>query len=72
MRNKLTQDQPTLFIDQYGESIQAASLAELRAKVGGGKVSKQYSDKKDGRTVWSGYVIGSRWFTAFKWVEVER
>lgn len=70
MRNKLTQDTPTLFVDQYGEKVVASSLAELHAKVGGGKVTKQYVDKKDGRTVWNGYVVGRRWFTALKWVEV--
>lgn len=71
MRNKLTQDTPTLFRDQYGRTIIARSRMELVETAGGGKVSKMYSDKRDGRTVWCGYVVGANWFTAFKWVEVE-
>lgn len=67
MRNRLTQDTPTLFVDQYGRKIVARSLRE---KANGGKVSKMYRDKKDGRTVWTGYVVGASWFTALKWVEV--
>ena len=71
MRNRLTQDAPTLFVSQYGMKVVASSLKELRAKSEGGKVSKMYQDKKDGRTMWTGYVIGSHWFTALKWQEVE-
>lgn len=70
MRNKLTQDGPTLFVDQYGRKIIASTAKELRDKVGGGKLSKQYSDKRDGRTVWNGYIVGPYWFTALKWAEV--
>lgn len=70
MRNRLTQDQPTLFMDQYGRKIIAAMAKELREKAGGGKIRKQYIDKKNGRAVWNGYVVGASWFTAFKWAEV--
>lgn len=61
--------QLTLFIDQYGQPIWARTVKELRAKVGGGRVSKQYCDKKDGRTVHNGYVVGDRWFTAYRPIE---
>lgn len=71
MRNRLTDDAPTLFVSQYGEKHVASSLKELREKCGGGKVSKMYRDKKDGRTMWTGYVIGPHWFTALKWREVD-
>ena len=60
----------TLLIDQYGQPVWARTLAELRQKVPG-RVSKQYADKKDGRTVHNGYVVGSRWFTAFQPIELE-
>ena len=70
MRNKLTEDNPTLFIDQYGDPVIASTARELADKAGGRKITKQYQDKKDGRVVWNGYVVGSRWFTAFKWKEV--
>lgn len=39
MRNRLPEDKPTLFLDQYGNGIVAASLAELKDKacyLGGG------------------------------------
>jgi len=54
-----------LFIDQYGGKEWARSLKELKEKVGPGRVSKQYVDKKDGTTVHCGYVIGRRWFTRY-------
>jgi hypothetical protein len=72
MRNALTQDKPTLFRDQYGRTVIARTLKELCGKAErSGRVSKQYVDKKDGRTVWCGYVVGSQWFTAFRFAEVE-
>jgi hypothetical protein len=57
----------------------ARTVKELRAKVGGGSVSKQYTDRHytdDGsrKTVHNGYVIGGlrgRWFTAFRPIEIE-
>jgi hypothetical protein len=71
MRNKLTQDRPTLFIDQYGSKYWAASLKELKERAGyAGGAAKQYNDLKDGRTVWTGYVLGARWFTAFNPAQV--
>jgi hypothetical protein len=71
MRNQLTQDAPTLFVDQYGSHVVARSAKELLEKAGGSKASKQYVDTKDGRTLWTGYVVGRRWFTAFRYAEVE-
>jgi hypothetical protein len=59
-----------LFIDQYGEPIWARTVKELREKVGGGRVGNVYVDKKDGRTVHCGYVVGRRWFHRFAPVEL--
>jgi len=70
MRNRLTQDSPTLFVDQYGQMVVASSAKELLVKVNGTKAIKQYIDKKSGGSVWNGYVVGHRWFTAFKWQEI--
>ena len=59
-----------LFLDQFGEPIWARTVKELREKVGGGRVSTMYRDKKDGSVVRCGYVIGRRWFSRFAPVEV--
>jgi hypothetical protein len=59
-----------LFLDQFGEPIWARTVKELRAKAGGGRVSKMYVDKRDGRTVRCGYVVGRRSFSRFAPVEV--
>ena len=40
-------------------------MRELRAKVGGGRVSIMYADKIAGPTVKVGYVIGKHWLSAF-------
>ncbi len=61
---------PALFIDQYGQHLYAGSLKELREKSGGGRVSKMFIDKKPGDSVYIGYVIGARWFSAFRPVEI--
>ena len=37
--------------------------------MGGGRVSKMYVDKKDGRSVHIGYVVGQHWLTAYQRVE---
>lgn len=60
-----------LWLDQYGQHIFARTVKELREKSGGGRVSKQYVDRKDGTVLHVGYVIGSRWFTRFARVEVQ-
>lgn len=71
MRNKLTQDRPTLFIDQYGSKHWAASLKELKARACyRGGAAKQYRDLPDGRAAWTGYILGARWFTAFNPAQV--
>lgn len=54
-----------LYIDQYGQRIGARTVKELRERAGGGRVSRQYIDTKDGRTWHTGYVVGARWFTAY-------
>lgn len=62
-----------LFIDQWGNKFFARTLKELRAQIGGGgsRVSIMYRDKKDGRTVKCGYVIGGHWLSAYAPVEQE-
>ena len=40
-----------LFLDQFGEPIWARTVKELREKVGGGRVTTMYRDKKDGSVV---------------------
>jgi len=54
-----------LYISQYGDPFWARTVRELREKVGGGKITKMYVDKKDGGTVHCGYVIGNLWLSAF-------
>lgn len=60
---------PTLYLDQYGQTVFASTVRELREKCGGA-VSKMYVDQKNGKTVHIGYVVGKRWFTAFHRVEL--
>lgn len=60
----------TLYLDQYGNRYVAATVKELRAKIGGGRVAKMYRDKKDGRVVHVGYIIGPHWLTAYQPVEI--
>lgn len=60
-----------VFIDQWGDRVIAATVKELQRKAGGGRVSRMFRDKKDGRIVRCGYVVGSRWFNEFQPVEVE-
>jgi hypothetical protein len=59
-----------LFLDQFGEPIWARTVKELREKVGGGRVSTMYRDKKDGSVVRCGYVVGRRSFSRLTPVEV--
>lgn len=61
-----------LYIDQYGSRFWARTVAELRKQIGmgGSRVLKMYVDKKDGRTVHIGYVIGEHWLTAYAPVEL--
>ncbi len=61
----------TLYVDQYGSRFWAKTVKELRGMIGmgGSRLSKMYVDKKDGRTVHVGYVIGQHWLTAYQPVE---
>jgi len=62
-----------LWMDQYGGCEYAATVAELRAKCGGGRVDKMYCDRKDGSTLHIGYIIGGmrgQWFSKWQAVEV--
>jgi hypothetical protein len=54
-----------LYIDQYGTPWFARSPAELKRKLGGGRVAKVYTNKKDGRVVHVGYAVGDHWCIAY-------
>jgi hypothetical protein len=58
-----------LYIDQFGTRIWARTVKQLRERAGGGRVSKMYVHKLDGRTVHVGYVVGRHWFAAYAPVE---
>ncbi len=68
-----------LWIDQNGVIERAYTVAELRQKCGGGRVTKMYQDRPrielDGtigkmrEAIHTGYVVGQRWFTQFAPVE---
>jgi hypothetical protein len=62
----------TLYIDQWGGRYYASTVKELRQQIGMGgcRVSKLYRDKRDGRTVHCGYIIGHCWLTAYQPVEL--
>ena len=60
---------PTLYIDQYGNKWMACTVNGLRKQIGGGRISKMYRDKTDGRVVHVGYVVGRHWCTAYQPVE---
>ena len=60
----------TLYMDQWGNKFWAKTVKSLRDKVGGGRISKMYVDKKDGSVVHCGYVIGQHWLTAYRPVEI--
>ena len=64
--------EPTLYIDQWGTKYWAKTVKELRKCVGmgGSRVSKMYRDKKDGRVVHVGYVVGDHWLMAYRPVEL--
>lgn len=57
-----------LYVDQYGRNIIAKTVAELREKAGGGKVSKMYCGEAHVHHI--GYVVGDRWFRAFEPVRI--
>jgi len=58
----------TLYMDQYGNHWYAKSAKELRAKIGGGRISTMYCDKLGG-PVKIGYIIGKHWCEAFQPIE---
>lgn len=60
----------TLYVDQYGNHWGASTVAELRAKIGRGRVAKMYRDKQDGGAVHCGYIVGPYWCTAYRPVEL--
>ena len=57
--------QATLYLDQFGNKWFARTVRELRTQIGGGRVSKMYRDKADGRAVHVGYVIGKHWCAGY-------
>lgn len=60
-----------IFLDQYGTTIYARTIKELREKSYGGRVSKMYIDTKEGKTKHIGYVIGKHWYNEYQLVERE-
>jgi hypothetical protein len=62
-----------LYLDQWGNRWWAKTVKELREQIGmgGSRVSKMYVDKKDGRSVHIGYVVGQHWLTAYQPMEEE-
>jgi len=53
-----------LYIDQYSNVFRARTRKALSEQIPG-RVSLMYTDKRDGRTVRSGYVIGQHWLTEY-------
>lgn len=56
-------------IDQYGQTYHHLGKhprKELMERLGCQHVNKIYLDKKDGRTVHVGYVIGQHWCTLYE------
>lgn len=49
---------------------EARTVSELRAKVGGGRVSKMYVEDKSGKVYHIGYVIGYYWCKAYTPVRI--
>ncbi len=54
-----------LYIDQYGHRYWANTVRSLCEQVGHTTARTMYRDKKDGRTVRAGYVIGQYWLDRF-------
>ncbi len=53
-----------LYLDQWGGAYYAKTVKELKNKVGQGKVSRMYTEMKDGKSFHTGYVIGRHWCRA--------
>ena len=62
---RLKPKQRYLWLDQQGQAHSAATLKELKDKVGPGRVSKMYQDSRDGEIACTGYVIGHRWLSRY-------
>lgn len=62
-----------LWIDQHGRKFWSHTIAELAEQADSpkGRRAVQYQDKKDGRTVRNGIIIGQQWFTGYIPYEVE-
>lgn len=60
-----------LYIDQWGNRFGASTVRELCQKAGYSRARRMYQDKKDGRSVHVGYVIGPHWCTAYQPYEGE-
>lgn len=72
MKKEFNTSEVSMFIDQYGYKYHAKNRKELIEAVspyGNPKVSIMYQDKKDGRTVRVGYIVGEHWCTEYKRIE---
>ena len=62
-------------IDQYGQThhdLGAYPRKELLKRLGRKKASKMYVERKDGKDVHVGWVIGGLWLTVYKVERMER
>ena len=62
-------------IDQYGQTYHNLGKhprKELMERIGCQHVSKMYQEKKDGRIIHAGYVVGQHWCTLYEVKPFER
>lgn len=61
-------------IDQYGQTFHGLEYPrkDLLRKLGKQHAAKIYRDKKDGRSVHVGYIIGGLWLSIYEVTPVER
>jgi hypothetical protein len=61
-------------IDQYGQTYHGLKhpRKDLCKKLCRQHVAKMFVDKKDGSSVWIGYIIGRLWLTLYKVERMER
>lgn len=57
-------------IDQYGQTLYLGVTKhprrELLNRLGARHCVKQYTERKDGTSYHSGYIVGRQWFTLYK------
>lgn len=60
-------------IDQYGQTYHGLvkPRRDLLTRLGGKHASRMFRDKKDGRTVHVGWIIGGLWLTVYEVTPME-